>query len=299
MASNEWKIPKGFDANQRKATKKIFDALRNSRQVITPEMQRMLTQGNFDGFLKLVDYEVLAGVFSAVTPILSAQALMTGLSTFTDAGISSRLIFDAIDARAVQYAQEATARLVTDITAELRESIRGTIASATRGELTYKQAAQQIRTNLPLTPRDAGAVSSYQERQTARLIEEGMTQAKAEAKAALLAEKYADKLTRARAETISRTEIARAASQGRYEGWAEGVDAGYIDAASNKEWIAESDACDICAPMDGVLVPWNEAFESGDDMPPAHPNCRCAAALLPPDYGDSAFTPNAIPLESE
>lgn len=46
-----------------------------------------------------------------------------------------------------------------------------------------------------------------------------------------------------------------------------------------KEWLAEPDACEICQPLNGEQVLLKEDFSTGDDAPPAHPNCRCA--ILP------------------
>jgi len=45
------------------------------------------------------------------------------------------------------------------------------------------------------------------------------------------------------------------------------------------EWSATGTACDICAVNDEEIVEIGEPFDSGDDAPPAHPNCRCV--LLP------------------
>ena len=44
------------------------------------------------------------------------------------------------------------------------------------------------------------------------------------------------------------------------------------------EWSA-ADPCEICAENDGQIVTMDEVFDSGDEAPPAHPNCRCV--LLP------------------
>lgn len=51
------------------------------------------------------------------------------------------------------------------------------------------------------------------------------------------------------------------------------------------EWIT-SDPCDICAPNDGQVVRIGQAFNSGDEEPPAHPNCRCALLPVIPDFAD-------------
>lgn len=80
----------------------------------------------------------------------------------------------------------------------------------------------------------------------------------------------------ARAQMIARTELIRANNQGNLAAYkASGVAAG-------KEWAtADDEAC--CAECDANeaqgAIPLDDDFDSGDDAPPAHPNCRCA--LLP------------------
>jgi len=74
-----------------------------------------------------------------------------------------------------------------------------------------------------------------------------------------------------RASTIARTEIAHAdtaGNMGAYRG--SGV-------VSGKEWIAGSETdCEECeANVDAGVIDLDEEFPSGDDAPPAHPNCVC------------------------
>jgi len=47
-----------------------------------------------------------------------------------------------------------------------------------------------------------------------------------------------------------------------------------------KRWITSADACDeICVPNEEQgAIPIDELFQSGDDRPPGHPNCRCAVS---------------------
>jgi len=61
--------------------------------------------------------------------------------------------------------------------------------------------------------------------------------------------------------------------------------AGGLDVAEEagdieKRWEAQPDACEICE--DNEMQGWidsDEEFDSGDDAPPAHPNCRCSIAF--------------------
>lgn len=73
-----------------------------------------------------------------------------------------------------------------------------------------------------------------------------------------------------RAEMIARTETAQADVQGNM--------AAYRNSSlvTGKAWILGDEACAICETnaAQGVIG-LNDVFLSGDDGPPAHPNCRC------------------------
>lgn len=75
-----------------------------------------------------------------------------------------------------------------------------------------------------------------------------------------------------RAEMIARTETAFADVQGNVISYRE---SGLV---SGKEWITAEDdlVSDDCqANADEGEIPFEQAFESGADFPPEHPNCRC------------------------
>ncbi|MBF6560547.1 MAG: hypothetical protein IVW56_09670 [Candidatus Binataceae bacterium] len=82
--------------------------------------------------------------------------------------------------------------------------------------------------------------------------------------------------SKARAATIARTEIIAANNRGNLDGYkASGV-------ATGKEWLTAGDALveELCQDNeDAGPIGLDADFPSGDDCPPAHPNCRCA--LLP------------------
>lgn len=290
MAKNSWALPDGYDAATRKALKDLFGSLKNAKTHITPEAYEQLRLGNTQAFMGLVDWNAIGGDLSAVQEALRGFAAKTGLQLYTDGEIYSDLVFDLVDEKAVMWAKNHTADLVTEITDEMRQQIRDVMAESTQGQLTYSQAARKIRTNLALTTKDSKAVDNYYSKQLDKLTRSGLSIDKATEKASARAERYAAKLLRNRSEAIARTEIANAASEGRKISWETGVADGYIDSASLKEWVAESDACEICGPMDGVTVPYNKNFPSGVMMPPQHPNCRCTAVLLPPEYNDEYWT---------
>lgn len=73
-----------------------------------------------------------------------------------------------------------------------------------------------------------------------------------------------------RALTIASTEINRAMSAATLDKL-ESLSVEY------KQWILDADPCEICIENgDAGPIPLGDDFPSGDDGPPAHPNCRCA-----------------------
>lgn len=73
---------------------------------------------------------------------------------------------------------------------------------------------------------------------------------------------------------IARTEIAKAHAEGNLVVWKQsGVVGG-----KRSLWMGEigSNSADPCEDNASVgVIPIDEAFPSGDDGPPYHPNCRC------------------------
>lgn len=50
------------------------------------------------------------------------------------------------------------------------------------------------------------------------------------------------------------------------------------DIELEKVWVAEGDACSICAALDGTTLDLHEEFEGGGPGS-VHPNCRCVVQL--------------------
>lgn len=81
----------------------------------------------------------------------------------------------------------------------------------------------------------------------------------------------------ARAETIARTESVNAYQAGM-------LSYGNATGSTTKTWQTAADPCPICEgnESDGDLD-MDDTFSSGDDSPPAHPNCQCGLILNYPD----------------
>jgi len=100
-----------------------------------------------------------------------------------------------------------------------------------------------------------------------------------------------DHWNKVRSETIARSETIRASNRAAIEAYKQ---SGVV---KKKMWMAEPDACNWCAPLDGKIVDLETAFfDIGDEYtvkvdgkdqtmrldyetvetPPLHPRCRCA-----------------------
>lgn len=86
-----------------------------------------------------------------------------------------------------------------------------------------------------------------------------------------------------RADLIARTEISNANSTAAVEGYKAARDEGVN---VMKEWLVDDEPCAICeANAAQGPIDLDEDFESGDDSPPAHPNCECAVSPVVEDEG--------------
>jgi hypothetical protein len=91
----------------------------------------------------------------------------------------------------------------------------------------------------------------------------------------------------ARAETIARTEMAMASTNGTVSGWrASGVVKGkqsLLSADHDDDWD-----CECSANADEGVIDIDDDFQDGSDAPPFHPRCWCTlvASLTGPDEGE-------------
>jgi hypothetical protein len=200
-------------------------------------------------------------------------------------------MFRYVSDRATAYAQVRSGQLVTAIDQSNRLAIREVIAQAFTGPRTVDQTARSLRQVVGLHPRWARAAERFNDTNFRRLVRDGMDTEQARAVADSMTEKYRRKLIRRRAEMIARTEIQSAQNFGREAAWQATERAGLIDPRAEKEWRTApmgsryGPPCEECQSLRGTRVPWNGSFANGYSMPPAHPNCRCTAVLVPPSRG--------------
>lgn len=78
-----------------------------------------------------------------------------------------------------------------------------------------------------------------------------------------------DEVSLSRANTITNTETANATQTAELDTYKE-------QGVTKKHWVLSEDIGDMCGEnADEGAIDVNDNFSSGDDAPPAHPNCRC------------------------
>jgi SPP1 gp7 family putative phage head morphogenesis protein len=201
--------------------------------------------------------------------------------------VTFSMSFNKTNPNSLAFASKRAGQLIVSIDELTRIAIRKIIIDSFNEQIDYRATARRIKNIIGLHPKWAEAVTKFEKRELERLIKGGMKEAKAREASATSASKYADRLRSARATMIARTEIQIAQNEGRYEGWKQADEAGFIDPSSMKMWVTAQDerTCEICAPLDGELAPWNGVFSIGLEAPIVHPHCRCTMVIVPPDRG--------------
>lgn len=231
------------------------------------------------------------------------RAALADLAVRSADTVAVELGFALKNERAIRWATEHAARLVTGVNDETRSAIRDIIVRSQREGLNVRSQAQLIRDIVGLTQRDARAV----ERMVAGMTEDGL----ADDFIARRRESMANRLLRRRAENIARTESIRSSNMGTQIGWRQAQDEGLLPQSARKVWIITPDQrlCELCAPLEGAVVGVAEAFttdvkatgfkvtsQTGEDRveitstepivqftdltPPRHPSCRCSLGLV-------------------
>lgn len=123
---------------------------------------------------------------------------------------------------------------------------------------------------------DQTTLEALQE-QVVDAIKEGLTATEIQAS---ITARFEDDINPYRAEMITRTEFAHAATKAQRK---------TFEKSGIKRWTwsqPPGDEDDECTDNDGESVAIGEPFPSGDTEPPLHPNCKCAVVPVPPEDFD-------------
>ena len=223
----------------------------------------------------------------ALPAFIPTQVRISNPEAMANMDFAFTLSFNRTNPNSLAFAARRAGQLVTSIDDLTRQAIRKIIIDSFNEQIDVRRTAVRIKNIIGLHPKWADAVRKFEIRELDRLIKAGIKEARAIERAQKSATAYADRLKGARARMIARTEIQIAQNEGRMEGYRQADEAGYIDPATMKMWITAPDerTCDICAPLNGEVVPWLGVFSIGLEKPIVHPNCRCTFVIIPPDRG--------------
>ena len=220
--------------------------------------------------------------------------------------------------RGRRWADNESARLITNIAEETRENLQDVIASATGrgGRQRMMTLLGNVLENAPAGIDSGSVITKFQSEvspavagltfkqhnaviNTAnKAFDDALAKGLPFNKAVNAAEKEAlahgKRAREYRARMISRTEMMEASNRGKLEAAQQAAEAGMFNAQrAGRQWVTSSfDVCPTCEPLHGKIV----AFEGGSfypkhrsqgswveeprDLPPAHPNCRCTWTLV-------------------
>lgn len=188
--------------------------------------------------------------------------------TYIQSGYKKGLVRGYTDVNAAQIALSDDLSIVRGGKAEfLREAFGGPVA-VDKIERLNTRAFTHLK-----------GVTAQMDADMNRILADGIAQGHGPRKLARELNKNVDKLTRTRAETIARTELAYAHSEGQLDSF-ERLGIPGVDVMA--EWSTAHDdlVCPLCAPMEGVVLSIKEAR----GLIPRHPNCRCA--FVPANVGE-------------
>lgn len=207
--------------------------------------------------IEFTGWEVLAGI---ATPVLDEVMAAAGTEALTQLSITDKDILAQVNERAVAFAEARGAELVG------MKWVDGELVDNPNAAWSILDSTRDMLRGYIVNGLEAGDSAA----DLSDDIESGFA--------------FSD----TRADMIARTELIGAHAQGNLEGWkASGV-------VETKSWLLGSEhteencdgSCDDNAE-DGA-IPIDDDFSSGDDAPPAHPNCVCAmVAGLKDDSGEA------------
>lgn len=191
-------------------------------------------------------------------------------------------VYDPSVSASMEWLNQHGAELVTNLKQEQKQAINTMIAHCSGyTAVTPDEAARIIRPTIGLTVPQAVANARYREtvKQAYLDAHPRANPATAEKKAADAAAKYGARQHRYRAQSIARTELAFGYNAGHHGAIKDAMSQGFMGDCT-KTWLTAYDerVCPECSHMDNETVNIDAFFSNGVEVPPAHPQCRCAVA---------------------
>lgn len=264
------------------------------------KLEQALAEGRIAEVLD--DVEAASGAFASRVQALQDLA-SHDTAEFLSANLDKLVSYDAGNPKAVAVIQQNRARLVGGITEQQRQAIVEVLSTGTAAGDNPRKQAVRIRDVIGLTPKQAAAVARYRaglEAPTPLNPDEPPDPEAPASKPAptrpqeqidRMVERVANRMIKARAETIARTESLSAVHEGLAQAFGQAIDNGTVDADQIvQRWvIGGTNHRPWHESMHGQEQPWGTPFTSGKGnllrwpgdvrAPPAERlNCQCAVA---------------------
>lgn len=268
-----------------KAIRKGFEetVAATQKTIVLQEISDAVAVGNVNEAVAATRPDVFEAEMSSVTNPQRA-AYTAGATTAHDelppAKKKKVRPLDIQEPQTLEALRRENARMVTDISAQTRAAITETLEEVIIQGVSPTRAARKIKGMVGLNRVQAGAIR----KQTEALQAKGMNQQQIDKTIA----RRTKKMLKRRAETIARTESARAIGEGRQGMWDQMANDGDIEPGDQKRWVTSLDerVGTDHRPMHGVKVPVQSPFfipETGQSVqapPSSRPSCRCTATLI-------------------
>jgi SPP1 gp7 family putative phage head morphogenesis protein len=244
-----------------------------------PELKKLLKDiqaGKFT-YGDSIDARLNAVKFDIAEMNEIARQAIAGSAKVTKDVMNLKGSFDVVNDSVIDAARNLSIELSTNLRKSTKESLRQVVEDLISGNISEAEALRRIQLEVGLLPQHAKAVSNY--RRT--LINAGTPRGKANQ----LAEQYAKRLLKYRANMISRTEVARATGIGQTQFWRQMRDQDALPPQANRVWITAIDerACPFCSSMNGQVASIDGGWETEKgymEYPQgSHPHCRCSSGI--------------------
>lgn len=251
------------------------------QRINSDDLARAYLSGDYNKVMTAVPFRRLEDDFAEAVGKLqrtTAAGAQRGATLLPKGGPTLR--YDLANPRIQEYLGGRSGALIKGVTDDFQMVVQNMMRGRFAQGLTTQTIAENLlRENKRLGAVLAGAVG----------LDERSGQAAANFAANGAAQRdvqgYLERLDQRRAEMIARTEVIAALNQGELAVWDSAAEQGLIDPETTRRvWSCDPNPCpEVCAPMDGISVGFNEDFLSpmGDSVsaPPIHPRCRCRCLL--------------------
>lgn len=303
------------DASAKDVRDAFLKAIEDLRGTIKEaELRAAVETGSIEAVMRVlgIDKKIADAIRMNVLPPLEDAMIAAGRaspSSTLPKGGELAMRFDLANPNTVRYLRSYDFGLIRQISDDTRNAIRSVVTDAMQyGGHPYEQA-RTIREAIGLTDNQNAAVANFR-----RMLEEGDSAALTrelrdkrfdrtlertlgiDAEADLTPEqidrmvtRYGERMLKARAENIARTETINATQAGQQLAWEQATENGLLDRSKIRQgWLVTPDdrLCIICAAiplMNPGGVPLGGYFQTpvGPILrPTVHPQCRCALYLM-------------------